>query len=176
MAIAQELKTTRLRLVSFSDAHLTDTYIGWLGDAEVTRYSEQRHHSHDRKSCAAFVASFAESPSMLWAIELRDGRRHIGNIHADVDAANRVADVAILLGARDLWGKGLGSEAWCAVLDHLLGDGGMRKATAGCMAVNQPMLTLMERSNMTIEGRLARQFQWQGQEVDLVKAGKFRDV
>jgi len=174
MADAPILETPNLRLLPFSDIHLTNTYIGWLGDGEVTRYSEQRHRTHDRASCQAFVASFAGSASILWAIETRDGR-HIGNIHADVDAPNAVADVAIMLGEREIWGRGLGLEAWRAVLDHLLGAGGMCKVTAGCMAVNEPMLALMEKSGMTIEGRLARQFQWQGQAVDLVKACKFRD-
>ena len=173
MADAPVLETPNLRLLPFADAHLTDTYIGWLGDAEVTRYSEQRHRSHDRASCAAFVASFTGTPSMLWAIETRDGR-HLGNLHADVDAANAVADLAIMLGERDARGRGLGLEAWRAVLDHLLGPGRMRKVTAGCMAVNAPMLALMEKSGMTVEGRLTRQFLWRGREVDLVKACKFR--
>jgi len=174
MAKAPTLQTRRLMLVAFADEHLTKRYVGWLNDPEVVRYSEQRHRRHTVESCRQFVGSFASGPSHLWAImEKAQGLGHIGNINSAVDAPNRTADVAILIGEKKAWGRGLGAEAWTAAVDYLLGPGGMRKVTAGAMAGNEAMLKIMAKAGMTEEGRRRGQFLLDGRAVDAILAGRF---
>ncbi len=176
MAEAPTLETPRLTLAPFSDEYLTERYVGWLQDPEVVRYSEQRHRTPTLENCRQFTASFADGPSHLWAIiENKQGLGHIGNINSDVDAPNRTADVAVMIGEKQAWGQGLGFEAWNAVLDYLLGPGGMRKVTAGTMAENKGMLAIFEKSGMTEEGRRKKQFQLQDREVDAILVARFAD-
>ncbi len=176
MADAPILETRRLTLLPFSDQHLTERYVGWLNDPDVVRYSEQRHRIHDIESCRRFAATFADGLSHLWAIvEKEQGLGHIGNINTDVDAPNKSADIAILIGDKQAWGQGLGAEAWIAVVDYLLDPGGMRRVTAGCMAENKAMLAIMKKSGMTEEGRRPGQFILDGREVDAVLAVRFKD-
>lgn len=174
MATAPTLQTKRLTLVAFTDEHLTERYVGWLNDPEVVRYSEQRHRRHTLSSCREFVASFADGPSHLWAIvEKEQGLGHIGNINSAVDAPNSTADVAIVIGDRRAWGRGLGSEAWMAVVDYLVGPGGMRKVTAGAMAENKAMLKIMGKAGMAEEGRRRGQALRDGRAVDVVLTARF---
>jgi len=176
MATAPTLETKRLTLVPFADAHLTERYVGWLNDPEVVRYSEQRHRRHSGESCRAFVAAFADGPNHLWAIVAKDpALGHIGNINSDVDAANRTADVAIVIGEKKAWGRGLGAEAWMAVVDFLLGAGGMRKVTAGAMAENKAMLGILRKAGMAEEARRRAQFVLDGRPVDAVLVARFAD-
>jgi len=173
MADAPTLETPRLILKAFSDDLISARYVGWLNDADVVRYSEQRHREHSLDSCRHFVHSFDDGPNHLWAIiETEKGLGHIGNINTAVDAANKVADIAILIGEKQAWGTGLGFEAWTAVVDHLLGAGGMRKVTAGCIADNKGMLAVMEKSGMTEEGRRQGYFILDGKPVDMVMVAK----
>lgn len=161
-------------MVPFDEYHLTHRYVEWLNDPLVVRYSEQRHRRHTLESCQAYFESFQESPNEFLAIEAEDATLgHIGNIAVTVDVANRVGDVSIMVGERRAWGQGLGGQAWCAVLDELLTNGRFRKITAGTMAANAPMLRLLERSGMIIEGRRSRQFLLENAEVDLILAGRF---
>lgn len=174
MATAPTLDTKRLTLVAFADEHLTEHYVGWLNDPEVVRYSEQRHRKHTVASCREFVGSFAAGPSHLWAIVAKDrGLGHIGNINSAVAPPNRTADVAILIGEKKAWGRGFGAEAWMAVVDYLLGPGGMRKVTAGTMAENEAMLKIMAKAGMTEEGRRLGQFLLDGRAVDVILTGRF---
>jgi len=174
MAKAPTLETRRLKLVGFADEHLTERYVGWLNDPEVVRYSEQRHRKHTLSSCREFVASFADGPSHLWAIVEKQQRLgHIGNINSAVDAPNRTADIAILIGDRKAWRQGLGAEAWTAAVDYLLGAGGMRKVTAGAMAENKAMLKIMENAGMAEEGRRRGQFVLDGRAVDAILTARF---
>ena len=176
MATAPTLETKRLTLVPFRDAHLTERYVGWLNDPEVVRYSEQRHRRHTVESCRRFVASFADGPSHLWAIVAKDkALGHVGNINSAVDAPNRTSDVAIMIGEKKARGLGLGAEAWQAVVDYLLGPGGMRKVTAGTMAENKAMLKIMKKTGMIEEGLRRGQFMLDGRQVDLVQVALFAD-
>lgn len=168
------LTTERLTLRPFDPArHLTEQYVAWLRDPDVVRYSEQRHRPHTIESCRTFVESFNTGPSRLWAIELTRTGAHIGNIHADVDPANSLADLAILIGERAVWGQGIGLEAWTAVLEWLLGDGGVRKVVAGCMISNIAMKKIMDNSGMVPDGVRKAHYLLDGQPEDMVFSARF---
>lgn len=168
------LETARLRIVPFSEAHLTPRYVAWLNDREVVRYSEQRHRHHTIESCRDYWLSFVGTPHHFWAIVVRgDQLDHIGNINAYVDEKNRLADVGILIGEKAAWGKGYGLEAWKAVCGYLLSEKRMRKVTAGTMAANNGMLRIMERSGMIPDGRRLRHYLFEGEETDIVHMALF---
>lgn len=156
----------------FEQRHLTPRYVSWLNDPEVVRYSEQRHRTHTLDSCQAYFDSFAGSPDHFLAIEA-DRHGHVGNIGISVDVSNAVADVSIIVGEKAVWGTGIASQAWCAVIDMLLKGRSVRKVTAGTMSVNEPMLRLMARSGMVVEAIRKRQALWEGKEVDMVYAAAF---
>jgi RimJ/RimL family protein N-acetyltransferase len=169
------LNTDRLTLHPFDTArHLTAQYVAWLNDPDVVRYSEQRHKTHTLESCRAFAEGFDQGPSRLWAIERRDDDTHIGNIHADIDANNALADVAILIGNRYAWGHGFGLEAWNAVLDWLIQEAEIRKVVAGCMISNIAMVRIMQKSGMTTDGERKAHYLLDGQPEDVVFCAKFR--
>jgi [ribosomal protein S5]-alanine N-acetyltransferase len=175
MATAPQLETNRLRLVSFSEEHLAERYVAWLNDPDVVRYSEQRHSLHTIDSCREFWRSFQETPHYYWAIEEAETGRHVGNIDAHIDQPNKVADVAIIIGEKEIWGKGYGSEAWNRVLEYLLQAEKLRKVTAGTMATNHGMLGIMRKAGMLEEGRRRKNHLQDGNEVDLILVARFAD-
>ena len=173
---APVLETGRLRLVPFGDPHLGGHYVAWLNDPDVVRFSENRHRQHTLDSCREYLAEMRVGPHLFWAIEQKEpAARHIGNITAYIDAPNSVADVAIMIGDTDAQGTGLGSEAWCAVIDHLLANAGIRRVQAGTMAANAPMRALMRKSGMREEASQKGRFLLDGQPVDLVSGARFAD-
>ncbi len=161
------LTTPRLRIVTFSEKHLTARYVSWLNDPEVVRYSEQRHKRHTLESCRAYFESFEGTPNMFLAIEKKEDGKHIGNINVYFDTPNNTADMGIIIGEKAEWGRGYASEAWNAVISHLLATG-IRKITAGTMASNKAMLALMKKAGMVPDGTFNRQFLWEGDEIDMV--------
>ena len=165
-----------LLISAFRDGLLTDRYVGWLNDPDVVRFSEQRHRPHTIDSCASYLADMRASDGLFLSIEvLESGPRHIGNISVSVDKPNSSADLSIMIGDRNAWGRGYASVAWSAVMMRLLVELGMRRVTAGTMEVNEPMVRLMARSGMRIDGVRPRHFLWEGREVGLVTASRFRD-
>ena len=177
MAENPSIETPNLRIIPFSEKYLTPRYVSWLNDPEVVRYSEQRHRKHTLESCRQYWQSFIDSPHFFWAITTIDPSvGHIGNISAHVDNINSVADMGILIGERTVWKQGYGLEAWKAVCCFLLERVGMRKVTAGTLAVNQGMLRIMEKSGMIADGRRIRQCVVEGIEADVVYSALFKTI
>lgn len=163
------LEAAPLRLVPFSDEHLSEDYIGWLNDPDVVRFSEQRHRRHTRKSCEAYIQACARAGNPLWAIEdCSAGNQHIGNISVSFDRANQLADIGILIGAPSGRGKGYGALAWGAVLEWLKTQPKLRKITGGCLAPNAAMVRIMQGAGMRPDGVRPGHFLVEGKPADIV--------
>lgn len=146
--------------------------VDWLRDPKVTQFSEQRHVKHSLASCLRYI----QACPFMWAIyDLKD--RHIGNLTAHSDIPNNIANVGIMIGDTDYWGRGWGTEAWrCATAWLLDKEGGnFRKLEAGCMAINIPMRRVLDHTGFRHEGERLNHFLFNGaQACGEVFYGKFR--
>jgi len=168
-----ELTTSRLRLQPFQAADINESYLTWLNDPEVTRYSNQRFHQHTAESCAAYLASFARTSNSFLVIEHLENQQPIGTATVYRNKRHGTADIGLMVGERRYWGQGYGREAWQAVLEALLAEAGMRKITGGTARPNRAMVRIMEQSGMELEAVRARQELIEGQPVDLLYYARF---
>ena len=170
---AAALDAGPVRLVPFCEGHLSESYVGWLNNPAVGRFSEQRHHRHSLDSCRAYVAGFACGPGLLWAIERASDGLHLGNVSAAVDTVNGIADIGILLGPSEARGRGYGLAAWSAALGYLAARRDLGKVTGGCLATNTAMVQIMKRSGMVPDGYRLAHYLWEGRRVDLLYRALF---
>lgn len=176
MLITSEIRTKRLRIVPFNEKHLHQKYVAWLNDPELMRYSEHRHEKHDLESCRVYLKSFEGTTNYFWAIEENEiGLGHIGNINAYVNRKNSIADIGILVGAREAQKKHYGIEAWEGVCSFLFNTLHIRKVTAGTLSVNTPMLKIMDLANMVEDGIRKRHYIFEGHEVDVIHKALFKE-
>jgi len=143
-----------VRLVPFTAAHVSKDYLSWLNDRRLMRFSRQRLRSHTEATSLEYVASFAGTPNLFWAVERVADGRHIGSMTAYVDAHQRTADLGILIGPV---GKGSGTAAWGLALTHVFSVLRLRKATAGAVAPNEAMLGICRKWDMRLEGTRRKQ-------------------
>lgn len=165
--------TPRLRLRPFQAADINATYLAWLNDPEVNRFSNQRFREHTFESCTAYLASFAGTSNSFLLIEQRQDQTPIGTATVYRNSRHGTADIGLMVGERRSWGQGYGSEAWQAVLEALLAEAGMRKVTGGTARPNQAMVRIMQQSGMDLEAVRARQELIEGQPVDLLYYSRF---
>ncbi|QUL37345.1 GNAT family N-acetyltransferase [Erythrobacter sp. JK5] len=175
MAEFLELSGDKVTLRPFGSGDITDAYLGWLNDPEVTRYSNQRFRTHTRESCEAYLASFAGTRNLFVNVRERQGGKAIGTMTAYRNLDHGTCDVGIMIGERDYWGGGYGQEAWNLLTGWLIDVAGARKLTAGCLATNGGMVKLMERSGMVPDGVRKAQELVDGEPVDIVHYAKFAD-
>jgi len=172
-ANALPLHGDEVDLFPFESSDITDTYIGWLNDPEVTQFSNQRFLKHDRDSCMRYLASFVNPNSLLLSVRRRDKGEAIGTMTVHFTLHHGTADVGILIGERTVWGMGYGQDAWSTVVDWLSYHEAIRKVTAGTLASNQGMITLLERSGMEMEAVRKKHEIVAGKPVDILYYAKW---
>lgn len=171
-----EILALRLKLRRLVSADVTDTYVGWLNDPEICRFLETRHFPQDEESVREFVRAKAASDNeFLFGIFLLEGNRHIGNIKiGPINRYHNLADVSLLIGERDCWGKGYATEAIVAVTRHAFDVLGIAKLSAGMYAQNEGSRCAFIKAGYVQEGLRRRHYELEGgQRSDIVEFGAF---
>lgn len=173
MAAAFPLRGNKVLLRPFTESDIDASYLGWLNDADVVRFSNQRFLVHDQKSCLRYLASFAGSTNMFMSVRRLSDDRQIGTMTAYLSKPHGTVDVGILIGEKSVWGRGYGQDAWDTFTNWLLRQENIRKLTAGTLACNYGMIKLMERSGMQLEAVRKEQEIVEGSPVDILYFAKF---
>jgi RimJ/RimL family protein N-acetyltransferase len=156
-------------LRAFTEANLTENYLGWLRDPELMRFSNQRFCSHNLDSCRAYLASFAGTNNFFLAI-YHEGA-FIGTMTTYRSVFHGTADIGLLIG-RGAQGMGMGKDAWATLMSYLL-DTGMRKVTGGTLRCNEAMVRIMKGCGMQADGVRAGQELVDGIAHDMLHFAKF---
>jgi RimJ/RimL family protein N-acetyltransferase len=164
---------SKVELRSFAEDDITSDYVGWLNDPLVTRFSNQRFHTHSRESCRIYLRSFSGTDNLFLNVRKLDDGKPIGTMTAYVSPQHGTADLGILIGDRSVWGQGYGQDAWDTLAKYLATLPGMRKITAGTLARNEAMIRIVERSGMELEGRRKAQELVEGEPVDILNFARF---
>jgi [ribosomal protein S5]-alanine N-acetyltransferase len=87
------------------------------------------------------------------AIILNDEDRHIGNIKiGPINQIHRFADIGLLIGERDCWGKGYATEALRLVTNYAFKTLNLHKLTAGCYDGNKGSEKAFIKAGFVVEG------------------------
>ena len=156
----------------FTAGDISEAYLGWLRDPEVVRFSNQRFHDHTLETCQTYLASFESSANNFLAICDRQSGTMLGTLTVYRSLPHGTADIGMMVGARQAWGKGIGFEAFCLVLSALKA-GGVRKVSAGTLAVNRGMLRIMEKAGMYHDATRRAQELLDGEPIDVVYYAAF---
>jgi diamine N-acetyltransferase len=101
---------------------------------------------------------------------------HIGNITVDkIDWINRVATTGTMIGEKEYWGKGYGTEAKMLLLDHLFNRLGIRKVHSAAYAFNPRSIKYSLKCGYKIIGRYKDERYHNGSYHDLVLLEVFKD-
>ena len=160
-----------LRALEASD--INENYLSWINDAEVTKYmTTGRFPSNMEKLVEYYQHRTASSNHVIFAIIDKESDRHIGNITLNnINWVNRTADSGIMIGEKDFWGKGYGTEAIRLVSDYAFKRLNLHKVTAGIVAIHQASIKAFEKAGFEIEGQAKSQFFLDGQYYDSLYLG-----
>jgi ribosomal-protein-alanine N-acetyltransferase len=171
----KELRGKLVHLQAFGVSDITPEYISWLNDPVVTRYSNQRFVRHTAQSCLAYLESFSGTSNLFLSVKRLDDMLAVGTMTAYVSPQHETVDIGIMIGDRDMWGKGVGFDAWSSLVNWFHETVRCRKITAGTMRVNSAMMSLMDRSGMSLECVRPRQELLDGVPQDLCYFAKYRE-
>jgi RimJ/RimL family protein N-acetyltransferase len=153
VSIQQLLTTDRLQLRRPRTTDAEDVF-SYACDSDVTRFMDWPTHKekstvaewlHD---CTSLWESGAE---FTWMITLRPEERVIGAVSLRV--ADYKADFGYVLN-KQYWGRGLGTEAACAIVDLAATIEGVYRVWATCDVENVASARVLEKAGLLREGIL----------------------
>jgi RimJ/RimL family protein N-acetyltransferase len=165
----------RVELFQLLPEHAGRHYVDWLNDPVVNRYLESRFTPQDQASVERFIVAQLESPSsVLFGIRSRALGRHVGNIKlGPIDRHHGLGEIGLMVGDRDAWGMGIGSDAIACIARLAASDLGLRKLTAGCYASNIGSAKAFFKAGFHEEARRPAHFLLDGNPEDLVLLARF---
>lgn len=156
--ISHEIKGARISLRCLSDHDVTKAYLGWLTDRTVTQFLEARFSGPaNLEELRGFVEKVNKSDDgLLFGIFLTEGRTHIGNIKlGPINFIHGRADIGIIIGEKNYWGRGLATEAIILLSDYATAGLGLSRIYASCYESNVGSRRAFERAGFFVQARLA---------------------
>lgn len=160
-------------LEGISVKHVSQRYVDWLNDKEVCK--DNRHGVGDNtiEKTRKYVESVDRSDTdAVFAIIMKDGDKHVGNISLAVSWENNSGEIAIIIGEKDAWGKGIGGEAYKLVTAYAFKTLGLHRVYSGMTSRNKAMIKVAEKDGMLFEGVAKESFLKDGEYLDIVKYAK----
>lgn len=147
---------------------LNQEYVGWLNDPEVTRFTETGTFPTTIQDLEKFYADVTGSRNqVIFAIVDSESGKHIGNVKlGPIHWIHRYATLGTLIGNKEFWDKGIGSEATRLAVEYGFYKLNLRRIDLAVCAEHKSAISCYEKVGFKIEGCLRQ---------DFFCLGKYRD-
>jgi RimJ/RimL family protein N-acetyltransferase len=157
------LDSERLYLRPLDESDL-DPCMRWINDSEILQYLGRKLPMGRMQEKEWLTSQYASESQLNLAIILKDGDRHIGNCgFNEIDYVNRNAIFGILLGEKDTWNQGYGSEAGKLVIRYGFEQLGLHRIELDVFSYNPRARASYERIGFVLEGTKRESYYRNGQ-------------
>jgi len=174
--ISPFLGCDRLYLRALVEADADGPYPNWFNDEDVCRGNSHHMFPYTPEAARAYIRQAGQTrESLVLAIILRDGDRHIGNIALQhIHLVYRSAEFSIVIGDKAAWGNGYSKDAGRLICDHGFRALNLHRIECGTFEDNEAMKRLALHLGMKEEGRRRQAAYRGGCYVDVVEYGVLR--
>lgn len=148
----------------------------WSQDAEFRGLIGETQPM-SRVEAEAFFRRVQTEPDRVWfMITLKEDGRPIGEAGLlRIFPAWRTTDLSIMVGEREAWGQGYGTEAIRLLLDHAFGALKMHRVALGVVGFNERALRFYEKVGFRREGLQRDGYYYEGRFHDFVMMSILED-
>ena len=144
------LETDRLTLKPLNMHFLSQEYVNWMNDEKVNQHLESGG-DYTLEKLTAYLKEVEDNPKYFWAIILKGENKHIGNIKIDpIDLNHLLGEYGIMIGDRNVWGKGIAKEASKSVIDFCFNTLNLTQINLGVKKNNLKAISLYEKLGFKI--------------------------
>jgi len=149
---------------------VTEKYLNWLNDDEVTKYLEIRHENYDIEKLKLYVESFKNDESkFLFGIFVKRNDEHIGNTTIyNINYQTGTFDIGYLIGDKNHWGKSASTETLLLSLKYAFDHLNLRKIFCGAYSNHVKSRFTVKKIGFMEEARLKGRFLFKGEPIDEV--------
>jgi RimJ/RimL family protein N-acetyltransferase len=171
-----ELRGQNYYLRTFRPEDVSQRYLNWLHDTEVTRFLEVRLSTHTLESLREWVSDFDSKRKFLFGIYTIEDDAHIGTATLyDIHSYHGTANYGYLVGEKQFWGKGVVVEIVSLLFDFAFGQLGVRKITTGSYINNIASVVNYKKLGLKQEACLKGHLRLEERYVDQVLFSIFKE-
>ncbi len=148
-----ELESEKYILRSLTPGDLTDQFVSWFGDRDVMEFVDLPFNLNLEKT-TEMVARYDNRKNFILGIFLKEDGSCIGYHHAYCNELGRNARIAVVIGDKDFWGKGVILETRPILLDFLFNTLSLHKVYGAVFARNLPAVFNYKTLGFRCEGVL----------------------
>ncbi len=144
----------QIYLSPLTQEDLTAEYISWLNDEEVCRENSHATFPNTKEKTQEYIESISRSNSqVVLAIRWKKNDAHVGNIALQrINWVSRSAELAIVIGDKKYWNKGIGTEAYMLVINYAFDRLNLNRISSGQTLKNTGMINVCKNCGMKEEG------------------------
>lgn len=144
--------TVYLRTIEESD--LNENYQQWFNDEEVCQFNSHHRFPMYLQDLGEYYRDVIKSQgNLVLAIVDKTTDKHIGNIALqNISSTDRLAELAIIIGDKEYWSRGVGYEACRLLITHGFNALNLHRISCGTSEVNVSMQKLAAKLGFTKEG------------------------
>jgi len=150
------LEGKEVNLVSFSEDFVTEAYVGWLNDREMSTIIIKAETDTTIEEVRQYCLTLIESEdNFFFAIVTKNEKKHIGNFRlGPLDKVNNRIGLGMMLGDKNYHGKGLGTEVVSLGLKFSFEDLNVHKVYLDVRGDNIAAIRIYEKNGFFHEGTL----------------------
>ncbi len=161
-----------LRLFNKADI---ETRVRWFNDPDIRKTLIISEQYELDKTIRWFEKLKADNSRLEFVIETIE-KVSIGIIGlAGIDSTHRTAEIYIVIGQKEFWGKGVMLEAECLLIDWAFNSLGLEKIWAQTRPDNIASLITMKKIGFQVEGTLRNEKIVNGQRTTVMHLGLLRE-
>jgi RimJ/RimL family protein N-acetyltransferase len=141
----------RIYLRSLTNCDASEKYCSWLNDNEVNKYLETRSVTID--GLKEYINEKNESDNTLFlGIFDKANDKHIGNLKLEpINNVKNNATFSIVIGDKDYWGYGFGTESTNLILSHGFNEMNLMSINLGVISQNKKAIHIYEKLGFKIK-------------------------
>lgn len=113
------LETERFVVRSMTGNDLTDSYMKWIADPELMRNLNTLPMHKTREEESQRMKAYDNSNNFQFGAFTRQDNKLIGFFQVRIDRPHKLAEISVVIGDREWWGRNVVLEARGAIIDFL---------------------------------------------------------
>lgn len=164
-------------LRSIEESDLTLEYQNWFNDEQICQFNSHHRFPNYGQDMRSYYDNVIKTKNnLILAIMDKNSDKHIGNVSLqDIDFLNQDAELAIIIGNKNFWGKGIGEDVCKLVIEHGFNNLHVHRIHCQTADNNFGMRKLAQKLGFKEEGVLRKNFFKNGQHKDTVLFGLLKD-
>jgi len=146
----------------------------WINDPEVTRFTRGFLPRTEKFEAEWYENLDKRKDDVVFSVIADD--KHIGimGIHG-IEWKDRVASTGAIIGDKEYWGKGFGTDAKMQIMNYAFNTLNLRKLWSKVRAFNERSFKYCIKCGYVVEGTLRKQSFCDGEYFDEIVLGVFRE-